>query len=298
MGEREAREARENATLRGESGSRPLLHLFARHQWVRLHGTPRVTVLAGDVSMGVHWSQWAATTQARATLLDFEDAAPSSDHDSADPFDTLMQRALAAAIHCPGDAIAVRAPLAVIQAWRRQRRDRVSAMVDEGLVLGSAGIASEVATAAPRMPGAAPTGRRARAEDLPLHARSAAEAALFEALEATAATAGRFELNGSLSVRFGGAAAEVDLLSRQDRIAIEIDGIHHFQDAERFRRDRRKDLLLQMQGLLVLRVLAEDVARDARDAVKAVCEALAYRGTGSAAASARRKRIGAARRQP
>jgi very-short-patch-repair endonuclease len=108
-------------------------------------------------------------------------------------------------------------------------------------------------------------------------ARSLAEATLFEALEATPATAGRFKLNESLSVRFGPVAAEVDLLSRGDRIAIEIDGIHHFADPDCYRRDRRKDLLLQSQGLLVVRLLAEDVVRDVRAAVATVNQALAYR---------------------
>lgn len=100
---------------------------------------------------------------------------------------------------------------------------------------------------------------------------------MFEALEATAATRGRFVLNESLSVRFGPNAAEVDLLSRGDRIAIEIDGVHHFTDLDRYRRDRDKDLLLQTQGLLVIRLLAEDVLRDPREGVQMVCRALAYR---------------------
>jgi very-short-patch-repair endonuclease len=78
-------------------------------------------------------------------------------------------------------------------------------------------------------------------------------------------------------VRFGPLAAEVDLLSRGDRIAIEIDGVHHFADPDCYRRDRRKDLLLQTQGFVVVRLLAEDVVRDVRAAVTAVSQALAYR---------------------
>jgi very-short-patch-repair endonuclease len=78
-------------------------------------------------------------------------------------------------------------------------------------------------------------------------------------------------------VRFGGTAAEVDLIACADGIAIEIDGYHHFTDAESYRRDRRKDLLLQTQGLIVIRVLAEDVVKDARGAIDLVCQALAYR---------------------
>ena len=63
----------------------------------------------------------------------------------------------------------------------------------------------------------------------------------------------------------------------RDRIAIEIDGYHHFADAERYRRDRRKDLLLQSHGLLVIRLLAEDVMRDPIACVNMVCQALAAR---------------------
>jgi very-short-patch-repair endonuclease len=110
-----------------------------------------------------------------------------------------------------------------------------------------------------------------------LDARSVAEATLYEALEAAPVTAGRFRLNESLSVRFGPQAAEVDLLSRTDRIAVEIDGVHHFGDLDRYRRDRAKDLLLQTQGLLVVRLLAEDVVRDVQAAVNMVHRALAYR---------------------
>ena len=113
-----------------------------------------------------------------------------------------------------------------------------------------------------------PGRRRARAQLF--DARSAAEAALYEALEATPATRGKFELNGRLAVRFGPTAAEVDLIARADGVAIEIDGYHHFTDVECYRRDRKKDLLMQTQGLVVIRVLAEDVVKDARDAVRGV----------------------------
>jgi hypothetical protein len=136
-------------------------------------------------------------------------------------------------------------------------------MVDEGLV--------EIAepAAAASTPAAPPPAT--------LDARSAAEAQMFEALEATPATTGRFELNGYLSVHFGGGAAEVDLLARRDGIAIEIDGYHHFTDLDAYRRDRRKDLLLQLQGLIVIRLHAQDVMRDPRPGVTAVCQVLAYR---------------------
>jgi very-short-patch-repair endonuclease len=48
-------------------------------------------------------------------------------------------------------------------------------------------------------------------------------------------------------------------------------------DLDAYRRDRRKDLLLQTQGFVIIRVLAEDVMRDARPAVNAVCQTPACR---------------------
>jgi very-short-patch-repair endonuclease len=125
---------------------------------------------------------------------------------------------------------------------------------------------------------AARTAASRRKASAQLDARSAAEWAMFEALEQTPATAGKFKLNERLSVRFGGAACEVDLLARADGIAIEVDGYHHFTDVDAYRRDRRKDVLLQEQGLIVIRVLATDVVADPRPAVTLACRALAMRG--------------------
>jgi very-short-patch-repair endonuclease len=90
-------------------------------------------------------------------------------------------------------------------------------------------------------------------------ARSAAEQFLFEFLESIPQTAARFELNATLTFRFGPYLAEVDLLCREPPIALEIDGYFHFRDAAHYRRDRAKDWELQRRGYLVLRFLAEDV---------------------------------------
>jgi hypothetical protein len=91
-------------------------------------------------------------------------------------------------------------------------------------------------------------------------ARSAAERLLFARLESLPETAGLFRLNDKLAAPFGPwQEMEVDLLCRQHRIAIEIDGYYHFQDPEAYRRDRRKDLLLQQLGFIVIRQLADDV---------------------------------------
>jgi hypothetical protein len=90
-------------------------------------------------------------------------------------------------------------------------------------------------------------------------ARSAAERFLFEFLESLPETAGRFELNASLDFPFGSRGAEVDLLCRSQRIAIEVDGYYHFLTSKSYCRDRTKDWELQRRGFVELRFLAEDV---------------------------------------
>ena len=45
-------------------------------------------------------------------------------------------------------------------------------------------------------------------------------------------------------------------------LAIELDGGQHLADADAYRRDRRKDQLLQENGYFVLRFLAEDVGKN------------------------------------
>ncbi len=95
-----------------------------------------------------------------------------------------------------------------------------------------------------------------QAED---RARSAAERFLFEQLRHYPATAGLFELNARLELDPGRQRFEVDLLCRNLKLAVEIDGYYHFQNRDAYRRDRSKDVALQRAGYWVLRVLAEDV---------------------------------------
>ena len=95
------------------------------------------------------------------------------------------------------------------------------------------------------------------------NARSAVERFLHRHLEALPSTKGLFELNGRLDIPFGANPyMEVDFLSRSAKLAVEIDGARHFDDKNAYRRDRRKDELLQGEGYFVLRFLAEDVMSD------------------------------------
>lgn len=106
-------------------------------------------------------------------------------------------------------------------------------------------------------------------------ARSLAERILHDALEARASTQGRYELNGRMPFRFGPRACEIDLCDRRTRIAIEIDGYHHFTSPDAYRRDRRKDVLLQREGFVVLRFLDRDIF-DRLDFVLQVIDEVQY----------------------
>lgn len=114
-------------------------------------------------------------------------------------------------------------------------------------------------------------------------ARSAAERFLYEFLELLPATAGRFELNADAGFRFGPRAAEIDLLDRDLKIAVEIDGYHHFRDADNYRRDRLKDWELQRRGFLVLRFLADDIIPRLEEVRDRILAAVALRTAGSTA---------------
>ena len=68
----------------------------------------------------------------------------------------------------------------------------------------------------------------------------------------------------------------IDLLCAPSRIANELDGGQHLADADAYRRDRRKDALLQENGYLVLRFLAEDVGKYLDQVLDAILRALSH----------------------
>jgi superfamily II DNA or RNA helicase/very-short-patch-repair endonuclease len=109
-------------------------------------------------------------------------------------------------------------------------------------------------------------------------ARSATEAFLYRRLETLQATRGRFELNVRLPIAFDGQGQmEADLLCADSRVVIELDGAQHLADATSYRRDRRKDLLLQENGYRVLRFLAEDVGKELDAVLDTILRSLAQR---------------------
>lgn len=109
-------------------------------------------------------------------------------------------------------------------------------------------------------------------------ARSATEAFLYHRLETLPETKGRFRVNAELPIAFDGfGKLEVDLLCANARIAVELDGAQHLADPVAYRRDRRKDQLLQENGYLVLRFLAEDVGKALDLVLDAILRAVSHR---------------------
>jgi very-short-patch-repair endonuclease len=257
-----------------------VMRLFARHQWVRDHDMPRVSVLIGAVTRcAASWQGWLALSGrvSRHAIRGIDGIAD----------------AIAAAAASPREPIAIAVTPDQWHAWCDGRDDRVKALAAEGAIeIAGDEVAPEPVVRVPerrksdrrkldrRKTDRRGENRRAAGRvgvagiDNP---RSLAELTLHEALEATPATAGKFRLNQFMPFRFGGSDCEVDLLAREDAIAIEVDGIHHFGDPDCYRRDRRKDLLLQAHGLAVLRFLADDVLADPAGAVKAVVELMGHR---------------------
>ena len=109
-------------------------------------------------------------------------------------------------------------------------------------------------------------------------ARSATEAFLYRRLETLAETKGRFRVNVALPIAFDGfGQLEVDLLCADARVAVELDGAQHLADPIAYRRDRRKDQLLQENGYFVLRFLAEDVGKELDSILDAILRSLCHR---------------------
>jgi superfamily II DNA or RNA helicase/very-short-patch-repair endonuclease len=109
-------------------------------------------------------------------------------------------------------------------------------------------------------------------------ARSASEAFLYRRLETLPETAGRFRLNVELPIPFDAwGQMEVDFFCADSRVVIELDGAQHLADAEAYRRDRRRDAMLQKNGYFVLRFLAEDAGKRLDHILDTILATLAHR---------------------
>lgn len=108
-------------------------------------------------------------------------------------------------------------------------------------------------------------------------ARSASEAFFYRRLESMAATRGLFKLNASLPIPFDDRSQmEVNFLCLDTRLVIEIDGMQHLSTPESWRRDRRKDVLLQFHGFFILRFLADDLSKRLDETLEMVLRSLEH----------------------
>lgn len=109
-------------------------------------------------------------------------------------------------------------------------------------------------------------------------ARSATERFLFQRLQTLPETRNRFRLNADLPIAFDSLGRlEVDLLCADARVAVELDGAQHLADPIAYRRDRRKDQVLQENGYLVLRFLAEDAGKELDLVLDSILRAISHR---------------------
>ncbi len=157
-------------------------------------------------------------------------------------------------------------PLPPDQAWKSDHTATVRRLVRDGVDLPLARLFVDAARPISK-----------DAEGL-ARARSSSEAFLFRRLETMDNTRGQFALNAVLSIPFDETGhMEVDLLCAAERVVIEIDGPQHLSDTAAYRRDRRKDLLLQESGYFVLRFLAEDLGKSLDSVLDTILRTLAHR---------------------
>jgi superfamily II DNA or RNA helicase/very-short-patch-repair endonuclease len=157
-------------------------------------------------------------------------------------------------------------PLPVTPEWKKDYAASIRRLIRDGVDLPLA----ELFLHATR-----PTSPEAEGE---ARARSASEAFLYRRLESLKETKNRFRLNANLPIPFDNLGRmEVDFLDRESLIVIELDGSQHLSNPEAYRRDRRKDELLQRNGYYVLRFLTEDVGKHLDHVLDVILSALAHR---------------------
>ena len=120
----------------------------------------------------------------------------------------------------------INAPLPVDPKWKSDYAGTVQRLIRDGV---DAPLAHLFMTASSHFP------KEARGVN---RARSSTEAFLYRRFETLPQTSGKFELNAILPIPFDGFGnMEVDFVCKDARLAIEIDGEQHLNDAEAYRRD-------------------------------------------------------------
>src|SRR6185437_51993 len=176
-------------------------------------------------------------------------------------YEAVGYKILLPASAIPGWPAAI--PLPVDPAWKTDYAASIKRLVRDGVDLPLAHLFVQVATILP--PEAEGVDR----------ARSASERFLFQRLETLPQTKGLFCLNMELDIPFDGwGRMEVDLVCAMAKLAIELDGAQHLGFSEAYRRDHRKDIMLQEKGYTVLRFLTEDVGKRLDDVLDTILRTL------------------------
>jgi len=169
-------------------------------------------------------------------------------------------------IFLPASAISgwpAEVPLPVDPAWKADYAASVKRLIRDGIDLPLAHLFVQVATIFPN-----------EAEGIE-RARSASERFLFHRLETLPQTKGLFRLNVELNIPFDGwGRMEVDFACPAVKLVIELDGAQHLNSQDAYRRDRRKDTLLQENGYIVLRFLTEDLGKHLDDVLDTILRVL------------------------
>jgi superfamily II DNA or RNA helicase/very-short-patch-repair endonuclease len=290
LAERLSREVRHVITLQGGMGKRELRDTAARMAGIAADAE-RVLLATGRyigegfddprldtlfLALPVSWRGTIAQYVGRLHRL-HEGKREVQVYDYADlnvpvlarMFDRRCQgyEAVGYTILLPGSAIPgwpAEVPLPVDPEWKRDYAASVRRLVRDGVDTPLANLFVHAARSA--SPGTEGVER----------ARSASEAFLYRRLETWNATAGRFRLNVELPIPFDDRGQmEVDFLCADTRVAVELDGAQHLADPDAYRRDRRKDALLQENGYFVLRFLAEDIGKNLDLVLDSIVRAMA-----------------------
>ena len=156
-------------------------------------------------------------------------------------------------------------PLPIVPEWKREYAASVRRLIRDGVDTPLANL----------FVGATDGGASANGNTD--QARSASEAFLHRRLASLSETCERFRLNVQLAIPFDGSGQmEVDFLCAEVGLVIELDGSQHLSSEEAYRRDRRKDALLQENGYFVLRFLAGDLAKHLNEVLDAILRTLAH----------------------
>ncbi len=183
-------------------------------------------------------------------------------------YESLGYTILLPASAVPGWPVEV--PLPIDPEWKRDYAESVRRLIRDGVDSPLANLFVHAAHSL--SPGAEGADR----------ARSASEAFLYRRLETLPETAGRFRLNIELPIPFDAwGRMEVDFFCEDSRLVVELDGAQHLADAEAYRRDRKKDAMLQKNGYFVLRFLAEDASKRLNEILDTVLAALVSQDSGA-----------------